>query len=218
MTLLSRRKRPIRREQRGYRDDRLFVIACDDRYAPKQYFDSFEIPRIQVHVIPTEDGKCGAEHVLERLLRVDCEPDDERWLVLDTDHYVKREHLRTFTRVLQEARQKGIQLALSRSCFEVWLLLHFVEPKEVVNLKNAKAVSEALKAVLGEYDKTALDCERFSFKSVVDACRRAAELDKEVEGGDIPASNTTRVYLLWKSIVQKALRTQLPLDLIVLLE
>jgi hypothetical protein len=67
------------------RDDRLFIVACDDTYAPKQYFDFFRITRIQIHVVPTEDGTSAAEHVLGRLQGIDHDDDDELWLPLDTD-------------------------------------------------------------------------------------------------------------------------------------
>ena len=30
---------PLSRDPHTFRDDRLFIIACDDTYAPKQYFD-----------------------------------------------------------------------------------------------------------------------------------------------------------------------------------
>jgi hypothetical protein len=67
------------------RDDRLFIVACDDTYAPKQYFDFFRITRIQIHVVLTEDGTSAAEHVLGRLQGIDHDDDDELWLPLDTD-------------------------------------------------------------------------------------------------------------------------------------
>lgn len=213
MSLLARKKRPIRRDEGSLRDDRLFIIACDDKYAPKQYFDCFQIPRVQVHVIPTEDSACGAEHVLERLLKFESEEDDERWLVLDTDHYVKKTHLKTFTRVIKEAKDAGVQLALSRSCFEIWLLLHHVEEQDVVSLRTANQALKLLQKVLSGYDKTRLNPEDYTLDGVIKACQRAERLDATVAGGDIPIENTSRVYLIWKSIVRKALRSQLPEEL-----
>lgn len=56
MSLTHRLPRPLRRDAGGFRDDRLFLVACDDTYAPHQYFKAFRIPRVQVHVIPTVDG------------------------------------------------------------------------------------------------------------------------------------------------------------------
>jgi hypothetical protein len=48
---------------------------------------------------------------------------------------------------------------------------------------------------------------------VAEACIRAQRLDESVSGGDIPKANTTRIYLLWKAILSKALPSQLPDDL-----
>lgn len=210
MSLVERKARPLKRDSESLRDDRLFIVACDDTYAPAQYFDFFKLVRVKVHVVPTLDGTSAARHVLDRLLEFDHEPDDERWLVLDTDHYTQNTHLPGFLAVLQEARQKGIQVALSRPAFELWLLLHHVQPETVAGYQNASEVGEALRKALGHYDKRRLDRVAFPMDSVVVACERAEHLDAGVEGGDIPQRNTSRIYKLWKAIVAKAHPSQLP--------
>ena len=48
------------REKREFRDDRLFYIGCDDRYAPDQYFGFFRMPRIKICVVPALDDKSHA--------------------------------------------------------------------------------------------------------------------------------------------------------------
>jgi len=214
MGLLRRVRRPIRRHDGALRDDRLFVIACDDTYAPKQYFDAFQLPRVQIHVVPTEDGGSVAKHVLDRLAKVDVDPDDERWMLLDTDHCTTRTHLEGFLGALQEARQKGIRIALSKPCFEVWLALHHMDDAaELLDCANAKAVAKLMKKLLGVYDKTRVNAAGLSFAHVRAACDKAREIDAKVVGGDNPESVTTRVYLLWESIVSKALPSQLPPEL-----
>lgn len=70
------------RDSNNFRDDRLFIIACDDTYAPKQYFGFFENPRVKVHVIPTLDGTSNASRVLDRLMEYEYEEGDERWLLV----------------------------------------------------------------------------------------------------------------------------------------
>jgi hypothetical protein len=81
MSLTQRKARPIRRENTSLRDDRLFLIACDDTYAPHQYFGFFKLARIQVQVVPTVDGTSVAKYVLDRLREYELEPHDERWLL-----------------------------------------------------------------------------------------------------------------------------------------
>jgi hypothetical protein len=210
MSLIQRKARPLQRDSESLRDDRLFIVACDDTFAPEQYFGFFKLIRVKVHVVPTIDGTSAAKHVLDRLLGFEYEEYDERWLVLDTDHYVRGTHIQGFLAALQEAKQQGIQVALSRPSFDLWLLLHHVEATTVTQYSNADEVGAALRAHLGKYDKRKLDGTAFPLESVVAACRRAESLDAIVDGGDIPQGNTSRVYRLWKAIAAKAHPTQLP--------
>lgn len=216
--LTHRISRPLLRDGRSLRDDRLFIIACDDTYAPKQYFDFFRMPRIQIHVFPALDRKSAAKHVLTQLLEIQCDDDDERWLLLDTDHCLKGTHFRGFIAALNEARQQGIRIALSKPCFELWLLLHHVDETQVETLQNATETGAALQDKLGGYDKTKLNKDKFSLESVAQAYSRAKRLDATVSGGDKPDKNTSRVYLLWESIISKALPSQIPKELVALRE
>jgi hypothetical protein len=214
MSLTNRKARPLARDTPDIRDDRLFIVACDDTYAPEQYFGFFKITRIQVHVVSTpKDGTSHAQYVLERLLEFEYEEDDERWMLLDTDHCTQPNHFPNFISAIREARQRGINVALSKPCFELWLLLHHVEESNVVSLANAGETESALRTTLGQYNKTALRQEHFPLTTVSDAGARAERLDQSVGGGDSPDKNTSQVYLLWKAIVAKALPSQLPPEL-----
>jgi RloB-like protein len=217
MSPLQRKARPLTRDTASLRDDRLFIVACDDTYAPKQYFEFFRITRVQVHVVPTEDGTSAAPHVLSRLLAFDHEQDDELWLLLDTDHYTQGTHLASFTDAIAEAKRQGVNIALSKPCFELWLLLHHLNESEIGSPSNAQDVEDALRGALGNYNKSNLKREDYPLKSIADACSRAERLDVAVGGGDIPRYNTSRVYRLWKAIVAKALPSQLPPQLRALL-
>ncbi len=213
MSLFPRKPRPVKRHEATFRDDRLFIVACDDTYAPKQYFEFYEIPRIKVHVVATEDSTSAAQHVLNRLLQYDHDEDDELWLLLDTDHYASGSHLPGFITAISEAKQRGVKIALSKPCFELWLLLHHVDESEVVDLVDASAVETKLRATLGEYNKKRLKEKHFPLEKIPAAFRRAERLDSSVAGGDIPGGNTSRVYLLWQAIIDKALPSQLPAPL-----
>ena len=213
MALTQRKPRPLTRDVASFRDDRLFIVACDDTYAPKQYFGFFQIPRVHVHVVATEDGTSAAEHVLERLRNIDHEKDDELWLLLDTDHYAAGGHIKSFRAAIVAAKQQGINIALSKPCFELWLLLHHEEESAVRLLPDCGALSDVLRAKLGQYNKTNLKPEHYPVASVKEAWVRARSLDETVQGGDIPSDNTTRVYKLWAAIAAKALPSQLPPEL-----
>ncbi|MGA2594605.1 MAG: RloB family protein [Bryobacteraceae bacterium] len=213
MTLVPRQPRPLTRDATSLRDDRLFIVACDDTFAPKQYFNFFRLTRVQIHVVATPDGSSAASHVLDRLLRFEHEGDDELWMLLDTDHCVQGAHLASFVETLREAKRQGVHVALSKPSFELWLLLHHVEESALGMLSAAKDVEDALRATLGQYNKTNLKRGHYPPASVYNACIRAERLDATVAGGDIPSDNTTRVYRLLKAIVAKALPQQLPLEL-----
>ena len=213
MSLVQRKPRPLIRDSASLRDDRLFIIACDDTYAPKQYFEFFRIARVQVHVVPTVHGTSAAQHVLNRLMNIEHDEDDELWMLLDCDHYTQGSHLRTFLRTLAEAGRQGVTVALSNPSFELWLLLHHQEGSSVRSLENAAAVEAALRTQLGQYNKTNLKKEDFPLELVSKACERAKWLDQTVAGGQIPSGNTSRVYLLWRAIVEKALPSQIPAEL-----
>jgi hypothetical protein len=214
MGITRRSSRPLTREQSDYRDDRLFIVACDDTYAPVQYFDSFKIERVKIHMMPTVDCDSHASHVLERLLSIEHRPDDELWMLLDTDHCIKPGHIRSFRNALRNAKKRNVKVALSRSCFEIWLLLHHLNESDVAKLGNAAEVEKKLRETLGVYDKTALDTEKFGLSKVAEACARAFRLDKAGRDDLIPKSTTTRVHRLWQSIVDGASVAQLPNELL----
>lgn len=218
MSLTSRKKRPLSRDKQEYRDDRLYIIASDDRYAPQQYFDSFEIPRIKILVEPTLDGTSSANHVLGRLDAYEVADWDEKWMLLDTDHYVQGSHAANFTQAITEARQKGIRVALSNPCFDFWLWLHHIDINEdFTKITDAKSVLVALRATLGSFNKTNIDTSQYSFSSVANACRVARHLDQLAGGGDRPDAPTSRVYQLWESIISNS-TSQAPADLLQIIE
>lgn len=62
-----RKKRPIQRIENRTRDTALVMIASEDRFAVKQYFELFHSTRIQLHVLETDHGESSPEHMMARL-------------------------------------------------------------------------------------------------------------------------------------------------------
>jgi hypothetical protein len=141
------------------------------------------------------------------------EPDDECWLVLDTDHNTAPNHLPTLITTIREAQDDGIHVALSFPCFEFWLLLHHVDEEEARHLLKCGDVESTIRANVGEYNKTNLKAEHYGNGSASDATIRAERLDQTVGGGDIPDSPTTRVYRLIRAIVSKGIASDFPIEL-----
>ena len=114
---------------------------------------------------------------------------------------------------MRDAHDKHVHVALSKPCFEFWLLLHHLDETAAVGLANCGDVESKLRETAGEYSKTNLRASHSPIASVAEAWKRAERLDATVAGGDIPADNTSRVYRLWKAIAEKALPSQLPAEL-----
>lgn len=200
---MTLKPRPLVRETATFRDDRLFIVACEDTYAPKHYFDIFQIPRVQIHVVPTQDGRSSPQHVLERLLAFDHAEHDQRWLLLDIDHRNVGPHVKNLVDTIREAQQRGIHIAVCNPCFELWLLLHHQDVEGAFG--KCSDVERALKKTLGSYNKRRLDID--SFKSgVVAACTRARQLDQ----GDIPEGPSAQVHRILEAFADGVPDHQLP--------
>jgi hypothetical protein len=199
-----RRKRPLDRRANPVRDANLVVIASEDRYAVRQYFDFFQSTRIQFKVLETQDGKSAPAHVLTRLNEYLAEFEigegDSFWIVCDCDHWVESSHIRNLTQVLRECRQKSIQVALSNPCFDLWLLLHFADfpPDDTLTCDE---VADLLRAAAGSYDKTKVYNLKIDDEKVAAAVKRAA--DKHPSPEEIPTRPQTAVHLIIQSLVAK---------------
>jgi hypothetical protein len=109
-----RKKRPIHRSENRTRDASRVVIASEDRYAVKQYFDIFQSTRVQFHVLETDQGRSSPEHVMARLDEYLAEysvgEGDQFWLVCDTDHWIQSIIFRTWWRLSSDAGKRAFLL------------------------------------------------------------------------------------------------------------
>src|SRR5438105_1934564 len=199
-----RKKRPLDRKAKPVRDASLVVIASEDRYAVRQYFDFFESTRIQFQVLETEDGKSAPEHVLNRINEYieefEIGEGDTFWIVCDCDHWVEPNHIQNLTHVLQECRQQGIQVALSNPCFDLWLLLHFAEYPADETL-TCDQVAERLRAAAGGYNKKKVYNLQIDDEKVSAAVKRASVKHPTLE--EIPKRLQTAIHLIIQSLVAK---------------
>jgi hypothetical protein len=211
MSLLNRKPRPIARVELKERDDRIFIIATDDKHAPKQYFDGLEFPRVKVKVLPCEDGKSAPVHVVDSAVAFkarnakECEvlADDEFWLLLDVDHNLKDQHKTGFVTALDKAKKNGFGIAVSNPCFEVWLLCHHADCEKGKGFENGEAVVKQLQAAAGGYDKTNLNSAKFCAHQIPAAIQRARalEIDPKNLKGYWPENPGSRIYPLLEKII-----------------
>jgi hypothetical protein len=103
-----------------------------------------------------------------------------------------------FNDARQRAHARGIELAVSNPCFELWLLLHF---RESPGARHRHHLQHLLAGFLPKYDKH-LDFATLQ-GGVHDATLRAARLDRDAEEEGEPGRNpTTGVYRLTTSIAR----------------
>lgn len=184
------------------RDANLIVIASEDTHAVRQYFDFFQSTKIQFKVLETDSGKSAPEHVLARLDEYRKEyqvgEGDEFWVVCDCDHWISSGHIHNLVRVIQECRQKGIRVALSSPCFELWLLIHFAEfPPE--NKLTCSQIEKRIRNAIGSYDKTKvykLPMDNDRVKAAVDRSKR-----NQASSSEIPDRPQTSVHLIVEELV-----------------
>ncbi|WP_459646607.1 RloB family protein [Kitasatospora sp. Ki12] len=110
----------------GHRESRQrLLVVCGAKVTERDYLQGLKssVRNAAVSVKIVEHPKSPSQ-VVERaeLLRDQAAGEyDETWCVLDVDEFPN------LGQTMSEARQKNIEVALSNPCFEVWLLLHFVE-------------------------------------------------------------------------------------------
>ncbi|PZV14770.1 MAG: RloB domain-containing protein [Pseudanabaena sp.] len=198
MRKINRTKLLDRKHDR--RSAKLFVIATEGKDTEKQYFEMFGSRKVKVEILATgDDNKSAPEYVLERLDKFkdlyDFDEEDEFWLVLDVDRWVKRDQL---IAVCPQAKQKGYQLAISNPCFEIWLCLHFgaLHPED----KTCKHFGARLRSILGSYNKSNLDVLVYT-PNIKSAIERSRSLDLKLN--EYWTSQLgTRVYKLVENILQ----------------
>ena len=203
MSLTSRRQRPIPRDAGKLRDTRLFVLATEDTYAPKQYFSFFRHPRIHVKVLETTDGISNPGAIVNRLISYAEEyqvgGDDQLWVLLDTDHWISGSHKAGLIKAIKAASERGYRVAMSNPCFDLWLLLHHEDIARGANFPNCNVVGERIKALKGEFNKTNLKEHHYEIGSAELAFIRAQALELELERAAAdywPETIGTRVWLL----------------------
>lgn len=210
--LTSRAKRPLNREIPHLRDTRLVIIATEDTYAVKQYFESeiFSNPRVQVIILETQqkeniDGipatASAPRYVFERLREFikshDLDTEDVICLMVDRDRWTDKmlQDVCRHTFKLRNGRDR-IELAVSNPCFELWLYLHHQEWNS--GNVTSKVMEKNLRILLGCYNKSNIDIDKFIGKEG-NAVKRAEAMDLNPKMR-WPQTTGTHVYKIVKRI------------------
>ncbi|MFB9239949.1 RloB family protein [Plantactinospora siamensis] len=154
------------REQR-----RTVLIATNGESTERAYFSGLKQEFTTHRVMVVVERGSPLEVVRGAARRRDANDVDEAWAVCDVDQYRTQE-----TDAAATANQ--VRLAWSNPCFEIWLLLHYVDCFGYV--KNADEATEKLTRHIRNWDKTALDFDLFRTR-VGAAVRRAKRLGEPPE-------------------------------------
>lgn len=182
-----------------FRDATFLIIACEGAKREKIYFETLAKgnQRIKVKILSPSDDTTGhsAPHwLLERAISFTQELGiikyDTLWFVLDVDRW-GRETLET----IKSECKNNWSLAVSNPCFEIWLLMHYSEPSEIVSETPKQLKAELHTKIKGGYKvETAIN-------NVTIAIERARNVD--LTDHFIPLPKTTKVYLLADQIINK---------------
>lgn len=118
-----------------------FLLVCEDEstepcYFEKVFQEEFEklLPKDTIRVEPVGTGR-NSLGVVERaisIINTRTEPIskeiDHVWVIFDKDDLDNNDSNRNrFVEAFNTARENNIHVAYSNECFELWLLLHFVD-------------------------------------------------------------------------------------------
>ena len=182
-----------------FRDASFIIIACEGAKREKVYFETLAKgnQRIKIKVLsPKEDnvGHSAPHWILERAIsyteEIGANKYDTLWFVLDIDKW-KRKILETIN---SECKPNWF-LALSNPCFEVWLIMHYLDPSEIDSISCKQLKAELNTKTNGGYKV------EIALKAVNHAITRAKSVDQSDHY--LPLLKTTKIYLLVDQIINK---------------
>lgn len=139
----------------------VLVILCEGHQTEPKYFADLRRQQ-EIHGVSVlRLARGGGVSQLQRLLERECESrsgDDEIWCVLDHDERDDQiAEFEAFVARRQKRTSVPIHIALSRPCFEYWLLLHFTHTTRAYRGFPGRSacaqVIEELKRHLPDYRK-----------------------------------------------------------------
>jgi len=199
----------------GIRNASIICIACEGFDTEPTYFNALKAryvtfpSRVHLEVPERENsGYSSPNHVMEMIDREKKKngyhPDDQYWIVIDYDRWGEKK----LSQIAQQAFQKGYRLAISRPCFEAWLLLHVIPENELDALalqdfesEGCESVENMLRRKRGHYKKDLNDASEY-VDHVEVAIRNARRLDTS-PNDRWPQSFGSRVYLLCETIMEQ---------------
>jgi hypothetical protein len=130
-----RKQAKLSRAQETRNERETLIIACEDEKSARLYFQAIFVDLRKNHAIAASSliiakhkhtDPCGVLQDLQNHKGYD--EFDHQWIVIDRDEERTNSGghtLENFTQAITIAKSKGIKVAYSNPCFEIWYLLHF---------------------------------------------------------------------------------------------
>lgn len=126
------------------------------------------------------------------------EEKDEVWAVFDRDEHPKYQEAKDY------CASKGIQIAYSDPCFELWVNLHFCDSDRPCDRVEAQKKTEDI--VVGYSRKSGKTANFFAAIENLDEAEKRAEsmATRRIDEGNLEGNPSTSVHLLTRSIKRAA--------------
>ncbi len=182
-----------------FRDATLLIVVCEGAKREKIYFETLAKgnQRIKIKVVAPEgvdSGKSAPHWLLDRAISITEELGsnkyDTLWFVLDVDKW-----RRSSLEQIKVECKANWHVALSNPCFELWLILHYLDSGSIESISCRQLKAEFNKKIVGGYKV------EIALLNIQAAIERARGID--TSNNFIPALRTTKVYLLADQIINK---------------
>ncbi len=218
---MPRESLPLVREGGFKEAEKLFILAYEGEKTEPYYFnglrgsDLFNDSGIIEIISLVRSYRSGTDPFSVKSLLKDAKSTfrfkstDEFWLVVDRDHW-ETKHKHSFDQIISECEIEGnFFMALSNPCFEIWIILNFVDPSSWTNeqmamiYENQKSggknyLSKYISTVLGKgYSKTPPILDMLPFTQL--AIDRAKMIDKFDK---YPKEVGTHIYKLVEKLIK----------------
>lgn len=181
-------------EIRNYK--RIFYLFTEGSKTEPKYFNIFRTNKYQgIHLqIKSHPNKSHPKQVLKRAKQFikgsKLENKDQAWLVIDHDERPEED----FQELNNWCNGKNYFLAISKPCFEFWLLLHFEKGDHIKSMEDCL---KKLKKYLPHYTKNQLDIDKLK-SNIPAAIQNAKNKFKQTAGWQ--DGSYTKVYELIENI------------------
>ena len=190
-----------RKNQASRKEKTVFRLHVEGKVTEREYFQCVKSPDIHLSFAQSAglDPKSLVRNAkAEMRLRNRRDPDstfDELWCVFDVDQHER------LTEALSDARNSGIDVAVSNPCFELWLVLHVRDQNSYTSRTTIQRESRRLHLTEGK-NLAEGACDRLK-GSALDAKKRAIELSRNhVETGSRELDNPSST--VWRLVDQIA--------------